>query len=121
MIQLGTSATRFDPVHNLGTAVLRQALFDLERMSPTTIARLRAMVDEPGISPELRSKRSERWGEASDMRHELIEWLGTEDYNTVVGWSGFEPGGVRKAFDAVLEAQGSSKDDNQKRKRRRVR
>lgn len=120
MIRLGTSSARYDPVENLGTAILRQAMFDLEKTSPAHIAKIRAKVDEPGISSELRSMRRWRWGEASDMREELLEWLGSPDFITVVGWSGFEVEGVRKAFNDVLETQKAGAANLPKSKRRRV-
>lgn len=117
MIRLGTSSTRYDPVENLGTAILRQAMFDLEKTSPAHIAKIRAKVDEPGISSELRCMRRWRWGEASDLREELLSWLGSDDFKTVVAWSGFEFDSVKKAFDAALVAQGPSAANTSKRRR----
>ncbi len=96
--------------------MLRQALIDLDKTSPAHIAKLRARIEEPGISVELRSKRRGRWGEASDIRHELLAWLESPDFDTVVGWSGFEKAGVRKAFDTALAEQGQSVEQTNKRK-----
>lgn len=118
MIQLGTSAGNFDPVHSLGTAVLYQALFDLKRNSPPRQAHLRALCDDPTCSPDLRSKRLERWAESTDIWQELIDWIGSPDFHIVVGWSGFAVDGVRKAFDDVLAEFGASKSNNVKRKKK---
>lgn len=120
MIRLGTSSARYDPVENLGTAVLRQAMFDLEKTSPVHIAKLRAKIDEPGISADLRYMRQWRWGEACDIREELLAWIGSEDFETVVGWSGFGVVEARKAFDATVKEQGPGVVRTAKLKRRKT-
>lgn len=118
MIQLGISARNFDPVHSLGTAVLYQALADLKQNSPKHTIRLRALCDDTNCSQKTRARRIKRYNEAVDIWDELVEWVGSPDFFTVVGWSGFEVSNVRKVFDTVLAEFGIDKSNNTKRRKR---
>lgn len=93
-----------DPARSVGTAVLNQALADLQHYTPQFIAGLVLRAKE---ATELNSRKKlrDRWGEASDTRQGILDWVGTPDFSTVVDWSGLEESKVEKVFRDLIREQ----------------
>lgn len=102
-----------DEACRVGTAILNQALIDLQHFTPEFITRARERIGT-AISSKQKMRRMEAWALATDERHDICEWVGSTDFLTVVDWAGMDASKVAKVFTDLLEPHG--KPDKRKKR-----
>ena len=83
---------------------MKQALADAKKFTPEYIAEVKRVRDTTRDAGEFK-RYSERYIEASDNRDDILSWVGTSDFATVVDWAGLDPESVAESFNEVIAAQ----------------